>query len=153
MKRAGQFVIFSAVLALAACSATYSNHGYVPRQEVLDNLVIGADTRETVADIAGSPSSSGVMADGGWYYIHSRVRNFAYRKPEIVERDMVALTFDAQGQLSNIETYTLEDGKAVRLSRRVTEGPVKNKGILRQLLSNFGNFNAGDFFEQEARDF
>jgi len=136
------------VLAVAACSATYRNHGYVPKDAELETILLGSDTRETVAATLGTPSSSGVMADSGFYYIRSRVRNYAYRRPEIIERDMVAVTFDAKGAVNGIERYTLEDGRAVRLSRRVTDPAVRGPGLLRSILNNFGNFNASDFFQE-----
>ena len=46
---------------LTACSATYRNHGYVPPEEDLQQLVVGVDTRATVDDVVGPPSVGGVL--------------------------------------------------------------------------------------------
>ncbi|WP_247716832.1 outer membrane protein assembly factor BamE [Gymnodinialimonas ceratoperidinii] len=136
---------FGLVLAggLTACAATYTNHGYVPPPEVLSEINIGS-TREQVAEAAGSPGTGGVMRDEAWFYTQYRVRNFTYNAPEVIERDIVAISFNEGGRVSNIERFGLEDGQLVQLSRRVTESSVRDISFLSSILSNFGRINIGD---------
>lgn len=136
-------VSLALVLGLAACSATFTNHGYVPPPEVLSEIAIGA-SRDQVAEAAGSPGTGGVMRDEAWFYTQYRVRNFTYNAPEIIERDIVAISFSDAGRVTNIERFGLEDGQIVQLSRRVTESSVSDFGFLRSILSNFGQINIGD---------
>ena len=115
-------------LSLAACTATFQNHGYIPPQEDLDLLAVGIDTRASVEDSVGSPSSGGVLEGGGYYYVKSRVKTFGFKAPEVVEREVLAITFDANGVIANIERFGLEDGRcraivAPRHQRR--RGPTK----------------------------
>jgi len=133
------------VLGLVACTSVYRNHGYVPAEDELSALAVGVDTRETVAAAVGRPTSVGVLDDGGWYYVKSRFRDFAYRAPEEVEREVLAISFDDAGVVENIERFGLQDGKGVVLSRRVTDSNIKGIGFLRQLLGNVGNLDAGNF--------
>ncbi|SHI37963.1 Beta-barrel assembly machine subunit BamE [Palleronia salina] len=135
------------VLALAACTAVYRNHGYVPTDQDLAQLDVGVSTQEDVTQTIGRPTSMGVLDDSGWYYVQSRFRNYGWRAPEEIDREVVAVSFNSGGTVSNIERYGLEDGRVVRLSRRVTEANVQGVGFLRQLFGNLGNFNAADFFE------
>jgi outer membrane protein assembly factor BamE (lipoprotein component of BamABCDE complex) len=135
------------VLALAGCTAVYRNHGYVPNQEDLSQIIVGVDTRDTVAETVGSPTAGGVLDSSGYYYVQSRKRHFAYRRPEVVSREVLAITFDDGGVVRNIERYGLEDGQVVPLTRRVTETASANNTFLRQLLNNLGNFAADDFLE------
>lgn len=135
------------VLALAACSAVYRNHGYVPKEEDLSQIVVGVDTRDTVAEVVGSPSAGGVLDSSGYYYVQSRVRHYAYRRPEVVSREVLAISFDNAGVVRNIERFGLEDGQVVPLARRVTESATADNGFLRQLLRNLGNFAAGDILD------
>jgi len=51
---------------------------------------------------------------------------------------VLAISFDQNGVLSNIESFGLEDGQVVTLSRRVTDSSVTNQNFLRQLLGNIG---------------
>lgn len=144
-----RLIMAAGLLALVtACSATFQNHGYVPTDGELENVLVGVDTRATVAEVIGRPSSTGVLENSGWYYISTRIRNFAYRKPEVIDRQLLAITFDQKGVVANIERFGLDHGRAITLSRRVTSTGIKGPGILKQILGNFGNLNAGDFIPE-----
>ncbi len=132
--------------ATAACTATYRNHGYVPPQEDLQNIVVGIDTRATVDDVIGPPSTAGLLSDGDYYYVRSRVKNFGARRPEVIERTVLAISFDAADVVQNIESFDLSDGRIVRLSRRVTDNSVEGNGFLRQMLGNIGQFDPSELF-------
>lgn len=134
------------LIVVTACSATYRNHGYVPPDEDLQNLVVGVDTRATVDDTVGPPSLSGMLGDGNYYYVRSRIREFGMYRPEVVERQILAISFNGDNTIANIERFDLADGNLVPLSRRVTDSSVVNNGFLRQLLGNFGNLNPVDAF-------
>lgn len=140
--------IAAGVLLLAAgCATQYRNHGYVPLEEDLANVIVGVDTRDSVAESVGTPSTGGLLDDSGYYYVYSRVRHFGMFEPKVVEREVLAITFDKRGVVANIERFGLEDGNVVPLSRRVTSSSVANKSFLRQLLGNLGRFSASDFVE------
>lgn len=133
------------VLAVASCSALYRNHGYVPSDEELSQIAIGQDTKETVATLVGQPSAAGVLDEGAWYYVESRFRHYAYQAPQEIEREVLAISFDGNDRVTNIERFGLQDGRVVTLSRRVTSSPVRDTTFLRQLLGNLGNINLGEF--------
>ncbi|EAQ03443.1 lipoprotein, SmpA/OmlA family protein [Pseudooceanicola batsensis HTCC2597] len=134
-----------AMLSLAACVERMRAHGYVPEEEDLQQITVGVDTRDTVAEVLGAPSTSGVTDDSGYFYVRSTFRHLGPTQPKVVEREIVAVTFDDTGTVRNIERYGLEDGRAVVLSRRVTTNDSGGSGILAQLLRNIGNFSAGSF--------
>lgn len=127
-----------------ACSPVYRNHGYVPAPDELAMIEIGVDTRETVAQKVGRPSTSGLLNDVGWFYVQSRYRNVGYREPQEIDRQVLAITFTEAGIVENIATYGLEDGQVVQISRRVTESNIKGLGLIRQLLGSFGRLRASD---------
>ncbi len=102
------------------------------------------DTREAVAEAIGTPGAAGVMRDEAWFYAAYRVRNYAYRAPEVIERQVLAVSFDGGGRVSNIEEFGLEDGQIVQLSRRVTSSSVREISFLQQILGNFGRVNIGE---------
>lgn len=135
-----------AIFALASCTSLVDQHGYVPTEEELARIEVGRDTRETVASIAGRPSSAGILDTSGWYYVRSTYETTLYRAPVEVDREVVAVSYDEDGFVSNVERFGLEDGQVVVLNRRVTEDNRAGIGFLRQLFGNLGNFNPGDFF-------
>ncbi len=132
-----------ALIALAACTAVYQNHGYVPRDEELAKIVVGESTRETVARAVGRPSSTGLLTGAAWYYVGSRFRHYGAKAPQEVDREVLAISFDEGGTVENVERFGLENGQAVVLSRRVTDSNIKGLSFLRQLLGNIGNISAG----------
>lgn len=140
--RVRAYLLVAAVL-VSACTPQFRNHGYTPSDDDLANIVVGVDTRETVADTVGTPSSGGVLRDTGYYYVSQRVRQYGYREPEIVDRQIVAISFDSNGVVSNVERFGLQDGNVVALSRRVTDSNIEGIGFLRQLAGNIGRIDPG----------
>jgi outer membrane protein assembly factor BamE (lipoprotein component of BamABCDE complex) len=131
-------------ISLAGCTARYRTHGYVPSEDELQQIVPGVDTRGTVEDLVGVPSTSGTLNESGFYYIESDIRHFAWRAPEVVDREVLAITFDSDGVVQNIERYGLQDGQVVPLARRITRSGDGDIGFIRKLFGNIGGLNAAD---------
>ena len=87
-----------------------------------------------------------MLSDSGWYYVESKFRQYGPRENKEIDRTVVAISFDSDGVVENIERFGLEDGRVVVLERRVTDSNTQGVSFLRQLFSNLGNFNPGDFF-------
>jgi len=133
-------------IALAGCTARYRTHGYVPSEDELQQIVPGVDTRATVEDLVGVPSTSGTLNESGFYYIESDVRHFAWKQPEVVDREVLAITFDSTGVVENIERFGLEDGQVVPIARRITGSGDGDISFIRKLFGNIGGINAADLF-------
>ena len=142
MRIAGALVVG---VALSGCAAEIRNHGYIPAQDELAQLQVGVDTQADVASAVGRPTSTGVLGAESWYYVQSRFRHYGYREPVEVDREVVAISYDGNGRLANIERFGLQEGRVVPISRRVTERNVQGVGFLRQLFGNIGQFNPADF--------
>ncbi|MEP2782708.1 MAG: outer membrane protein assembly factor BamE [Pseudoruegeria sp.] len=138
-------LMLGVALFLSACASTYRNHGYAPSELDLAEVIVGVDTRDTLAETLGEPSISGVVGEDSWYYVGSRWRHFAYRKPEVLEREVVAVSFSQEGVIESIERFGLERGQVVSLNKRVTETNIANVNLIRQLLNSVGNVTADQF--------
>jgi outer membrane protein assembly factor BamE (lipoprotein component of BamABCDE complex) len=138
----------AAAALIAACSPTFRTHGYAPSESELTQIEVRRDTRETVEAAFGRPGAAGLMTDGAWYYVQSRYRQSGARAPEEIERQVLAITFDRQGRVENIQRFGLEQGRVVVLSERVTESTVRSLGLIRQLLGNLGRFDPGQFLNR-----
>ena len=90
----------------------------------------------------GRPTASGVLADGGWYYVASKFRAYGIRERQEVDREVVAISFAGDGTVSNVERFGLENGKVIAISRRVTDSNIQGVSFLRQLFGSVGNFAA-----------
>ena len=148
LKTAVKYAILAlATASLTACAAIYQKHGYVPTEEQLAEVVVGVDTKDSVAESIGVPTASGVLNDGGYYYVSTLMRTRGAGATKPVSRSLVAINFDSRQVVSGVERYSLEDGRAIPLERRVSSSSVENKTFLRQLMGNLGNFNPGNLVE------
>ena len=145
MARGFRWLAVACLCLAAACSTQYRNHGYVPRDQDLARIDIG-DSREEVATVIGRPSATGLLEDDGWFYVRSRYREYAWRAPVEIDREVVVVTFRGDS-VANIERYGLRDGRVVPISRRVTEGETAGVPFLRQIFGNLGNFNPAGLFD------
>jgi outer membrane protein assembly factor BamE (lipoprotein component of BamABCDE complex) len=139
-----QCLMLVLVASVAACAPVYRNHGYVPTEDELTLVEVGKDTRETVGQKIGRPSTSGLLNDEGWFYVQSRYKHFGPRAPKEIDRQVLAVTFNEAGVVENVARYGLEDGRVVEISRRVTETNVKGMSVIQQILGTFGRLDAGD---------
>ncbi len=130
------------LLALAACTPIIRDHGFAPTEAELAALEIGVDTRETVTQKVGRPSAEGLLEDSGWFYVQSRWEQIGPRAPVEVDRQVVVISFNDGGTISNVERFGLEDGRVVALSRRVTDTNIKGVTLINQLLGNIGRLRA-----------
>ncbi len=134
-------------LMLAACTPLRSDHGYVPTDDELALLVVGRDTRDSVAATIGRPSASGLLNDEGWYYVQSRWESYGARPDKEISREVVAVTFTPDGIVANIERFGLDRGQIVPLSRRITTTNIKGKSVLAQIFGNIGHLNSDSLFK------
>jgi len=141
-------LLVGSVVVVTACTAQYRKHGWVPGPELLNEVVVGVDTRDSAAETVGEPTIDSLVDDSGYYYVTSRMKFYGAKAPQVVSRDLVAITFDGRGVVDSVQRYTLEDGRAIPLERRVTDSSLQDKTFLRQLIGNLGNFNPGSFLQQ-----
>ena len=134
---------------LAACTAQFRNHGYVPTDNDLAAITVGVDTRESVLETIGRPATGGILNDSGYYYVASRFRHYGALEPQEINREVLAISFDATGIVSNIARFGLENGQVVTLSQRITDGNLRDLTFIRQLMGNIGRFDAGRFLRPD----
>lgn len=132
---------------LAACTATYRNHGYVPAEDELAQVVVGKTAQSDLDGLIGRPSAQGVLTGSAWYYVGSRWQFYGAREPREIDRQVVAISFREDGVVANVERFGLERGRIVVLSRRVTESGITSIGLIRQLMGNVGRVQAGELIQ------
>ncbi|MBD9526837.1 outer membrane protein assembly factor BamE [Paracoccus sp. PAR01] len=132
---------------LAACTATYRNHGYVPAEDELMQVVVGKTNQSELDGLIGRPSSQGLLTGSAWYYVGSRWEYFGAREPREINREVVAISFAEGGTVTNVERFGLDRGQVVVLSRRVTDSGISSIGVIRQLMGNVGRVQAGDIIQ------
>ncbi len=142
MKQTCKMLALVLVMAtLAACGGQYRNHGYMPLAEDVDALIVGVNTRDSIIEVMGVPTTGGVLTEEAMYYVRSRVHHKGYVKPNEIQRDVLVLSFDKNQILRNVERFGIEKGKLIRLEHRVTEAPGGDRSVLQQIIGSIGGFN------------
>lgn len=139
-----KYLIKTSALAVAtgvlvACGPIVETRGNLVDDQRLNQITVGQTTRDDAAYILGSPSVTAPFQDDeAWFYVGQVAETRAFFQPQIVERQVVALTFDDQGFVSAIERLDLEDGQQVDLVGRETPTRGREMSIMEQLLGNLG---------------
>ena len=131
-------------LAAGACTPMYSTHGYVPVEEKLAQIQVGADTRGSVQRKIGRPATDSTFGDQAWYYVSTKVKRETYHAAEVVERKVIEIAFDERDVVSALNRYGMEDGRLIDLETRTTPTYGRQLTIIEQLIGNLGAIREGD---------
>jgi outer membrane protein assembly factor BamE (lipoprotein component of BamABCDE complex) len=123
---------------LTACAPIRDVRGYVPDEEKVAAVHVGTDTRDTVQEKLGTPSSTATFGDPTWYYISTEQERYAFFKPDVTKRQILAVAFTEAGKVADIRTYGIEDGQVISLVDRETPSRGKEMSFLQQMFGNMG---------------
>jgi outer membrane protein assembly factor BamE (lipoprotein component of BamABCDE complex) len=130
-----------AAVALSACGNTVQVRGNTPDPEDVAAIQPGLLSRQDVVDLLGSPSTVSTFEDRRWYYIGQKTQEVAFLKPEVLDRNVLVITFDDAGLVEGTETYSLADAQEVRPIERETPTEGRDLTLLQQLIGNVGRFS------------
>lgn len=139
-----------ALVGTTACTPIDRFHGFIPPQQELETLQVGASSKDEVIALFGPPIAERGLLNNTIYYAASQFRLFGPFAPEEVSREVLAIEFDVSDRLRNVSRYTLEDGRVVVLDRRVTEDGINDVSFLSQLLGSLGRIDAGQLLGEEG---
>ena len=134
------YVVILLTSVLFSCTTNIKNHGYIPSKSDLETLVIGKDTKQSIAKKIGLPATAGL--EGAYYYVRSTFNAPGFKSAQLVDRTVVVLSFDQRSKLKNIETFSVDKGNFVRLDYRITETGLDNKNILQQIIGSISGPSA-----------
>ena len=112
-------------------------------------IKVGVDTKKSVQELIGRPSTTGVLQNKSWYYVRSTMKHSGWREVKEIKRVVVAIRYSQSGVVENIEEFSLSDGQDIKISSRVTRGLVKDNTFLMQLLGSFGRINVPEMLQEK----
>ena len=128
-------------LALIACTPQISNHGYRLDEAAFAQVEPGRTTREQVLQLLGSPSSLTTFDGSVWYYVSQRTERMSFYQEEVVNQDVVSITFDDLGTVTQVDRHGLDRANEVSLVDRETPTSGSELSVLEQFIGNIGRFN------------
>lgn len=143
MLRLWQIVVAGsiAVLALSACEPKVAERGKVDIAAALEQIHPQETTQTDVIGLLGTPSAVGQFGDKAWYYMSQRKEGVAFMAPEVVDSEVLRITFDADQKVATIKSYNQADMHNVDFTDRKTPTAGQEYGFFEQLIGNIGKFN------------
>lgn len=131
------------LIGAAACAPRQDYRGITIEQEKLDLIKVGQTSEGQVNALLGSPSTISTFPDWGtvYYYISSETETVAFLAPELIDQQVLAISFDRSSVVKEIKRYGLKDGKQIAFVDRETPTRGKEMTVLEQLFGNLGRFN------------
>jgi len=128
---------------VAACAPTVTQRGYVPNEDLLAEIRPGVDNKDSVLSTFGTPSTVSTVDADAWYYISSIHEQLMFYREEAVDREIVAVYFDADENVEELGYYGLEDGMIINFIDRETPTRGKELTFIQQMFGNLGRFGGG----------
>lgn len=124
---------------LGGCTPIVAYSGFQAIDSKPTDLKVGEDTKSTVRAKLGSPSVMSTFDPNVWFYMSQVKQRVAFRRPQVIARDVVAVTFDKETEaVSSVQSFDLGDGKQIAFSARETPTRGREMTVLEQLLGSVG---------------
>lgn len=123
---------------VAGCTPIRAYHGYNPDESKPSEIAPGEDTRSTVLARLGTPSTKSIFDEDTWFYMSSTQESFAFLKPKVAEREVVAIRFGEDNIVDEVVQYDANDGEVIQYAARETPTRGRELSLIEQLLGSAG---------------
>ncbi len=146
----------SAAVALmaagAACTPVREFHGFVAEDaDATSSVQVGVDTKTTVQQRLGSPSTTAVLDQTAWYYVSATQERFAFYHPRTSDRSVMVVRFDANDTVTEVDHFGIERGRVISYNTSETPTRGRELGIVEQIFGNIGRSSPLPRSDEEDR--
>jgi outer membrane protein assembly factor BamE (lipoprotein component of BamABCDE complex) len=129
------WVAGAALVQAAACAPVENQRGYVPDNTAVSGIEVGMDTKDSVSEKLGQPSTSATFGNDTWYYVSAHVEQNGFFAQRARNRNIVAVEFAPDGKVADIQRFTLADGRVVSHVGRETPTLGRTQTLLQQIFN------------------
>ena len=127
------------IATIAACTTIEERHGALLKPSTIQKIEPNY-TKSQVVSLLGSPSTKATYGEEIWYYIsNNQERNFV-SDDDLKDQEVLAIYFNENDKVYNVETYGLVDAKNIAFAERKTPTAGHELTAIEQLLGNVGRF-------------
>jgi outer membrane protein assembly factor BamE (lipoprotein component of BamABCDE complex) len=135
VNRMKKLALCAVSLILAGCTPVISHRGYLEDPNIEANITAGNDSKATIETKLGDPSMSATFSNDSWYYVSTVEKQVGFFSPIIQSRKVLAIYFDADGKVTELKHYGLEDGHIFAFETRQTPARGREMTFLQQLFN------------------
>ena len=148
--------VLALAASLTACAPfarpIISHRGFVPDPEAVASVRVGIDNKNSVTSRLGTPSTTGEFDGETWYYVSQTQRQFLFHRPKTTQQNILAIRFDQNNLVSQMETFGLENERQIAFVKRTTPTRGKELSFIEQMFGNFGRFSSESERDQPRPD-
>src|SRR5580704_11969725 len=124
-----------ASILLLGCTPVINQRGYLPDPTGEASIKVGTDTKTSIQQRLGDPSTQATFGGDSWYYVSSVERQIAFFDPKTTTRSILVIHFDKDGRVLGLSHYGLKDGNVVAFETRETPAKGRELTFLQQLFN------------------
>ena len=122
-------------LLLLGCTPVINQRGYLPDPTGEASIKTGTDTKTSVQQKLGDPSTQATFGGDAWYYVSSVERQIAFFDPKTETRSILVVHFDKDGRVTDLAHFGLKEGNVVAFETRETPSKGRELTFLQQLFN------------------
>jgi len=140
----------AAASLVAGCQPTINRRGYYAKPGALSSVTEGMAKSEVEA-VMGSPSTTASVNLQGdsYYYISSTTSQRSFLTPREDSREIIAIRFNREDQVTSVAQYGLEDGRIINILDRKTPVAGQEFKILSELFRATGAGPSGSILQRK----
>ncbi|MCX7338863.1 MAG: outer membrane protein assembly factor BamE [Alphaproteobacteria bacterium] len=148
MKKIYHLIPLSLIIAcFSGCTPTIDSRGYNPETLDLNKIQLGVDTKETIQEKFGSPSTTSTFPDSNqrqsWYYVSKKTSTTSFHTPQTLEQQTIVIAFDPKDIVREVKKIDGENTN-IEPNQKKTETTGYESNVLRDVFGNFGKYSTRD---------
>jgi outer membrane protein assembly factor BamE (lipoprotein component of BamABCDE complex) len=128
---------------LAGCAGVRAHKGAVVDPQLASAIQPGVDNKASVEKTLGRPSFTGQFTPNDWYYVAQDTHQFAFRNPRVSQENVYRVSFDAAGNVTNVQRTGKELIVGLDPVSRKTPTLGRQKSFFDELFGNIGTVGTG----------
>lgn len=131
-----------AAIAMSGCTSIRESRGYIQDARLMSSVQPGIDNQQSVAAALGRPSFESQYGEPTWYYVSSVTGRRPFVRPRIREHQVLAVKFDAAGNVLAAERTGLDKVVYIRPDGDETPTLGRERSFFEDLFGNIGQVGA-----------
>jgi outer membrane protein assembly factor BamE (lipoprotein component of BamABCDE complex) len=133
----------SLLTGTSACTRIKDVKGYIADDQLIATLQPGVDNKSSVQKTLGRPTVISEVDPNRWYYVSQLTQQLAFLRPKPKSHQVLAVSFDAKGNLVKTQKLGLDQIVSVDASGDKTPTRGKESSFWDNIFGDIGRYSPG----------
>ena len=134
-------ILFTISIILSNCQfkEPIKGHGINFLENRSQKITLSKSNKNDVINVLGNPHTTSIDDDNLWFYFDRKVSSgsiIKFGERDLLENNVLVLSFDKYGIVDKKEFYNKEDMKKIKYSEMKTENPVSQDSFVTSFLQS-----------------